>query len=389
MNFRQTHIKIKSNWFDHKNKNNIFKRLTFKGFFLYLTLFRFKLHEMDYSSNQHTFVSSIARLRKETSYETIEIFELLKALKSAKVLSFDFSRWDYLKQKNEKINDKAIFVCSATDSPKIIKKECSEEEKRKFKSDTIEVPATPDDMYISVDLSLLEYYLSLGLNEKYFGIYCLIKKMSNSSEKKAWMSVEKMAETLGYDKDHLNKMVHEMNRKFLLFSSKHKNGKKGKDGKPQYYFEHRLCGTLKEVEQFKNPKDWRHEGIKKNIEKWDKISRSKSVQRKKNEAESSKELDTDIKKDTDFNGINDDDHNDSNDDYQDDYEDDEENYDDVSNSDKEDSCLKFVNELQKKEEDMSNLFDEPEEENEVIVYNQWLHDIKASRNYSLYDKGEK
>ncbi|WP_342426897.1 hypothetical protein [Paenibacillus sp. FSL L8-0158] len=54
MNYTLKHIKIKSNWFDSGGK---FSKMGIDAFLIYLTLFRFRLHNQDY---EFTFLTSIS-----------------------------------------------------------------------------------------------------------------------------------------------------------------------------------------------------------------------------------------------------------------------------------------------------------------------------------------
>ncbi|MGD8190953.1 hypothetical protein ACQCN2_13330 [Brevibacillus ginsengisoli] len=289
-NYTMHNIKVKSNWFDFSTSTNKFKKMGYKGFNLYLTLFKFRLYKQEHN---YMFVTSISLLRKETGYATEEILELLKVMKKIKIIHIDnVSRWDYMMD-GQKIKDDKVLVMWASDVPNVEKVEIEVEEKgfglkgSKTNTNTIEKPVTEDDYYVNVDLSLLQYYEEIGLNERYYPLYCLIRKMTNNPEKKSWMSIEKMAETLEYDKDTLNKMVHEMNRKYLLLSTPRDNGKNGK------YFENKICTTFSSLDQFKQN---HQEEIDKRVEKWDKKLKHKGKKKnqEKEKVKPNSELDNSI-----------------------------------------------------------------------------------------------
>src|SRR5690606_6978090 len=85
-----------------------------EGLFLYFNLYKFKIHNQE----KETFITSISMLRKETGYSTSRVFELLKKLKSAKVIDIlNVSRWDYLLKDDGSIKDKDILIIIATDIP--------------------------------------------------------------------------------------------------------------------------------------------------------------------------------------------------------------------------------------------------------------------------------
>lgn len=63
-NFALDSIKIKSSWFDGKEKS-IFQQMgKEEGFNLYLQLFRYRIHQGDI--NTHYFITSVNELRKFT-----------------------------------------------------------------------------------------------------------------------------------------------------------------------------------------------------------------------------------------------------------------------------------------------------------------------------------
>lgn len=242
MNFAMNYIKIKSNWFDFKSDvddfDNKFKKMEYKGFFLYITLFKFRIfnQECDY-----TFVTSIKLLKKETNYTKQEILDLLKLLSKLGVIKItNVSNWAYLIEKKDgktdKIRDKDALVIIATDMPLLSIVE------NDSKNGTKEVPVTSDDFYISISLELFQEYFNRGLSEKYFPLFCLISRLSNhGAEKKAFMSIERMSKVLDYDKNVLHKMILEMNRKYLLYSRLRGKSKKGKfNGK----FEHHIAFNI-------------------------------------------------------------------------------------------------------------------------------------------------
>jgi len=220
LNFNYTlqFTRIKSNWFD---ENGVYKKIGYKGLNLYFQLFKFRIHNQD---NDYTFITSISMLRKETGYSTGEVFNLLKKLKSAKVIKLEnVSRWDYLLDENGSIKDKDILVLIATDTYK-----------------------DEDKYYINIPFDLFKLYEEKGLTEKYYALYCLISKWSNNAEGKMWMSIEKMAKFLGFDKDFVNKMIYQLNEHYLMYSNKRSNHKNG------YKFEHHLLKSAKpeDVEKF-------------------------------------------------------------------------------------------------------------------------------------------
>lgn len=222
MNYTLNSIRINSEWFDN-DKENVYDKIGYEGLNLYFQLYKFRLHRQE---DEHTFITSISMLRKETGYKTDNVFNLLKKLKSANVITIkNVSRWSYLIDSNtKKVKDKDILHIVATDT---------------FPIDNYE--QQDDRYYIYIPFDLFELYKSKGLNEKYYPLYCLIKKWSQNIETKMYMSIEKMAGVLGFDKDYVNKMINNMNRLQLLVSYKRK-----RDSGYGYKYEHYILDSAKE-----------------------------------------------------------------------------------------------------------------------------------------------
>lgn len=244
MNFTVEKIRINSKWFDDLGrKKNVYQKIGYKGLNLYFQLYKFRLHEQE---NEHTFVTSISLLRKETGYKTEEVFELLKKMKSAKIINIEnVSRWDYLIEnridkvihgdgsieyvEKEVIKDKDTLVITATDTFPIFRY----------------VELEEGEFFIPVPLNLLQLYKDKGLNEKYYALYCLIQKYSSGVQDKMWMSISKMSEFLEtedckFDKDFINQMIYNLNRHYLLSSYRLNNNKGG------WKYEHYILDDLSE-----------------------------------------------------------------------------------------------------------------------------------------------
>lgn len=223
-NFSLDGVRINSEWFEYqKRKSNVYQKIGYKGLNLYFQLFKFRLHKQN---DEHVFITSLGLLRKECGYPTQEVFELLKKLKSAKVIRMlNISRWDYLIDSDGKYKDNNLLVIAADDPVPLGEKEKN---------------------YIYIDFGLFELYREKGLNERYYPLYCLIKKWSGNKEGKSWMSVDKMARILDYDKDTVHRMIYKLNSEYLLCSVRKKS-----QNRNAYYFEHYILDSVKDYEKFK------------------------------------------------------------------------------------------------------------------------------------------
>lgn len=248
MNYTIRHLKVRSSWFDEGGK---FSEMGSEVFNTYLNLFKFRLHNQE---TRYHFMTSIQYLRKETGYTKQKTLDHLKLLSKLKIISINnINRWNKLLDENGNILECILLDIIATDLPKTTRVETDFGDKDQADSE--------EDYYVSVDLYLMNYYKDIGLNEKYYPIYCLIKRLSNNLEQKAFMSIENMALQLNYDKNTLNKLIKDMNRRYVLYSDSRKNGKGG------YKYEHRLLRKYSDKDKFKSEME---SLIQKNIAKWDK-----------------------------------------------------------------------------------------------------------------------
>lgn len=266
MNFALKRIYVKSNWFD--DGNNKYKKIGYDGFFLYLSLFRFLVNRQD---REYTFICSLSLIRKETKYSSQLILDLLKLLVKENVLRVDISRWDRLfDDKGKIIVDKCLTI-EALDKP-------ITERKVNGKGEEVDTPVSDDDYYINLDLPLIQYYIDQGLNERYIGLNCLMNRYSNNTEGKSWISINKMADILGFGDKTVNNMIYELNRKYLLYSRYMKTDQKviGKNGEKESgtKFEHFLLSNLDHMENWLiSNKD----SIGRNIRKWDKKNKNNKL----------------------------------------------------------------------------------------------------------------
>lgn len=217
---------LKSEWFDHEDrKKSVYDKIGYKGLFLYLLLYKFRVHNQ---KKEHLFLTSVALLRKESGYSTDEVFMLLKCMKKAKIIEVEnISRWDYLIDSKGKVKDRELLIIEAVDTLPL--------SKDKFE----------ECFYIHIPFDLLDKYVELELNERYIALFCLICKWNNNFEKKMYMSIQKMSSILGFHKDHVHKMISEMNRLYLLSSYRKKRDK-------GYMYEHYILTSTDEerVEKF-------------------------------------------------------------------------------------------------------------------------------------------
>lgn len=233
MKYTLDNTKIKSNWFDENGK---ILDMGVKGFYLYISLFRFKVNNQE---NEYTFITSIAALRKETGYTKYLIFDLLKLLSRLRIISvINISRWDQI-GKNKDIDERMMLVIEGVDAPltKVIGKK--------------DEPIDEENYYLSVNLPILQYYVDSSLDLESILIYIIIIKYSNNPQKKAWISIEKIAKRIGVNKNRVNSLIKEMNELRVLYSVKVKY----ESGSLKKHYEHKICRRLDDLEKFQREVD--------------------------------------------------------------------------------------------------------------------------------------
>jgi hypothetical protein len=254
MKFVDNHIKIKTNWFE---LNSIISKIGCDALLMYLMLHKYSIKNQD----QCTFATSIYQLKKATGFTMDYTYQLIKLLIRYGVIKCNV-RWD-------RHEDNDFMLVAALDEPKTTR------QLDKY-GKPYDHPDTDDDKYISVDLRLMQYYIDNGLDGREIALYCLIRKLSNNTEKKCWMIINTMATILNLSDDKIHKMVKQMNRMKLLASNLRKVGKKIVKGKevPRYRYEHHIFPNYSTLDKFRN--SWLKDVIEKNIKKWDKLDVRKS-----------------------------------------------------------------------------------------------------------------
>lgn len=256
--FQVSSIRLKSNWFDVNGK---YSKMKHEAFDIYINLFRFKIDVEEYDNY---FQVDISDLRQVTGYSKQVIYESIKTLCTLKVIKvLNVTRWDRFLTPDKKIPNYHTLKIVAIDTPQL--------ERVDIENGVKDSPLSSDDYYVAADLEMYTYYKNNELTIKHYALYCLMRKLSNHVERKAYMAIEKMGKCLGIHPDVVNKMVHEMNRKYVLFSTYNNNGKGG------LMFEHVVLRNLAHLESLMRAYK---ESNDRNIKKWDKkLSRKNNKQK--------------------------------------------------------------------------------------------------------------
>lgn len=255
-------VRIKSNWFDRGNKKIL--KFGHEGLAMFFLLCKHRVGRATryFEQNEYTFHVTLDLLAKASGCTKSEVVELLKLLVHSKVLKLCTpTRWDRLDDKKGGLLAHKMIILESTDSPKTFKDDNGKD-----------MPLTNEDYFVWVDLDLMEYYKQISLGSKYFPLHCLIRKLSNATEKKAFMTIEHMAEALGNSKDTIYKYVKDLNNNYLLYSRETSNGKGG------IKFEHFILRDLNTADEFLAAN---RASIERNIKKWKNRSEAKVKSLKK------------------------------------------------------------------------------------------------------------
>lgn len=254
MKFAKRNIKTKSNWFD---KSGVLSKIGYKGLFQYLNLYRYYVGGQD----QDMFMTSFRQMKKDTGYVMGDLKDTFKLLIKIGIITSSITRWD-------RIDDDSLIIIYAADAPVTIREMVNGQEK--------DVPVSEHDHYISVDLQMVQYYFDNKFDEREVSLYCLLKKWSNNTERKAWISINKMSDILGISDDKIHKMIKSLNMSKLLCSTLRHVGFMIVDDKTvkKYRYEHSICGSVSLLESFKNDKNL-NEIWDNNYRRW-KIGKGKS-----------------------------------------------------------------------------------------------------------------
>lgn len=222
MNFGITGVKLSSYWFDDNGK---ILKITNDQFKLYLNLFKFYIPNQ---IREYTFITSISLLHKELGgkYSKKEIRSMLRSLERLDIIKSSTNDWYRLDY------NKAIVI-EAIDVPQTYRDINNVNRLSNF-----------ENYYIPIDLKLIQHYYELGLNTNHVLLYCILLRYSNNNEGKAWISIFKIANRLGVHFNTVNKLIWDLNEKYLLYSDKRARNE------ARDYFEHKICKTYKGLPEF-------------------------------------------------------------------------------------------------------------------------------------------
>jgi hypothetical protein len=187
-NFALDSMKIKSNWYEG-GKQSVFQKMgKDEGLNLYLQLFRFRVHQGEYDN--HHFILSISELRQFTKVNMTkklshkQILDMLIKMEKLGIIKNNKAKWATYTDSEGKVLADKIMKLEATDVPKTIRKEGKDE------------LVSKDDIYISIEFAMVEHMYNSGLSSKDLSIFYLIRRLSNGSERKAFMNINTMEDWL-------------------------------------------------------------------------------------------------------------------------------------------------------------------------------------------------
>lgn len=217
---------VDANWFYEKNNANFTCRNYFlngqkeKLFAAYLNLYKFA-RKSSGEDNKVYFLTTVNSLFKTmTTGKRIvtenDVRELLSTLMEFNVINIE----------------------ECKDINKIYNKEMLKIEDLTYKN---------CKFYFKFPLDVVEFMLEQGLTYRHVSIFAVIHKYAKSNpEKKAWMSIEKIGEWLGYSNKSVLKYVNEMNDMGVLHSVKKRQSQTGRKG-----YNHYPVYKVSDIEEFK------------------------------------------------------------------------------------------------------------------------------------------
>jgi hypothetical protein len=230
-------MKIKSSWFTGGKESMFQKMGKDEGLNLYLQLFRFRVHQGNI--NEHNFIFSVSELRQYTKVNMAkklshkQILDMLIKMEKLGIIKNHKAKWATYTDSDGKVLADKIIKLEATDVPKTNRVE----EK--------DMPITEDDIYISIEFAMVDHIYGNGLSSKDLSIFYLIRRLSNSTEKKAWMNINTMESWLGYGDESITKSLVALNKLGIVATRVRKNGLHDK------YEHYPVFGGVRAIPEFK------------------------------------------------------------------------------------------------------------------------------------------
>lgn len=228
---------IPSSWFNtidvvtKKEIESTYQKMGYQVFNLYLQLYKFRIYGQD---NQHIFYTSIESLRNEMQTVSMKNGELdynrrpdakvivkyLNKLIELNIITLENvsdKQWrDFLNPKTKIDSDRFLEITST------VKFNIDDFNRDSTKEVNKTKEMTQDDYFIYVPFDVISSYEKYGLNEKYYPLYCMMKKWSHTYGY-TYMRQEKIAAALNITRPTVCKMIEEMNQKYFLVTKPKKN----------------------------------------------------------------------------------------------------------------------------------------------------------------------
>jgi predicted transcriptional regulator len=220
--YRDSFCLVNKKWFEVDGWHNKFNNEKF--FYIYLTLFRFKVGETE--EGRPIFNISIRQLYKvynrgKNINSCTEVSDMLTMLIKKKIVTpINTKGWSNFKEK-ENYFDLLITL-----------------------EDT---SLSGEDNYTFTQLDVVDYMLKNGMGMKHVTVYMYMKftiNPKNNNDHKCWMSINKLADRLKFGDKTIAKCVSDMNKIGVIASHKLDNMKGGTK------FEHYLLKDMGQFEEF-------------------------------------------------------------------------------------------------------------------------------------------
>lgn len=214
---------INANWFVQDGVNYFKEEGGEKLLALYLNLQRFIRHDqINFQEDLYYFTSVQQIYRSINEYgrimEADDIYSLLKTLERLKVIDV-VSHSNFSRRTKANLPIKELLIIKDLDYMK-------------------------SRFYMQVPLDVIKFMLDNKLTYKHVSLHLLMNKWSNNNEEKCYVSVNKLADWIGFSNKTILKYYNDMNKLGVMASYKRKNSE------GHYKYEHHLLRTMDNYDEF-------------------------------------------------------------------------------------------------------------------------------------------
>lgn len=223
LTFSKKRIYINGNWLI-ENENCMFKSKDGENMFtVYLNLQRFIRHNQLTYDDELIYITSIQQLYKAINYhsrtmDVSEVYLALKGLERLNIIDIVSHRNFHRRTKNN-LPLKELLIIKDLDYMSL-------------------------EHFIVTPLDVIDYILNNDLSYRHIALFLLMVKWTNNTEEKCYVSINKLADWLGFSNNTVLKYCKDLNRVGVMASYKLIN----ESG--HYYYNHYLLKDMDVYEEF-------------------------------------------------------------------------------------------------------------------------------------------